>query len=110
MSLDSALFMSINGSATSPHWLTLVALFATQHLPQWIAGGMAAVFVAGNRQVKLRVMQVLFAMTVAWLLASLDRHTVAGICDSRSGCRTQPRMAFPAHMRPSLLHLPPPLP
>ena len=76
MSLDSALFMSINGSATSPHWLTLVALFATQHLPQWIAGGMAAVFVAGNRQVTLRASQALFAMAVAWLLASLGRHFI----------------------------------
>lgn len=38
MSLDSALFLSLNGSTASPHWLTFIAFFATQHLPLLIAG------------------------------------------------------------------------
>lgn len=74
---DSALFLSINGSATSPHWLTMLALFATQHLPQLIVGGSAGVFGAGNRQVKLKVLQVLSAMAFAWLLAKLGQHFVS---------------------------------
>ncbi|WP_156949902.1 phosphatase PAP2 family protein [Simplicispira psychrophila] len=76
MSLDSAVFLSLNGSATSPHWLTLIGLFATQHLMQWIAGGTVAIFVTGNRQVKLHVVQLLVAITAAWLLARLGQHFI----------------------------------
>lgn len=76
MSLNSALFLAINGSATSPHWLTALALFATNHLPQLMAGGIAGVFVAGDRQVKLRVLHVLIAMAMAWLLARLTQHFI----------------------------------
>ena len=76
MSLDSALFLSINGSATSPHWLTLVALFATQNLPLLVAGGTVGMFVLGDHQVKLRVARVLVAIAAAWLLARLGQHLI----------------------------------
>jgi len=76
MSLDSALFLSINGSATSPHWLTLIALFATQYLPLLIAGGAAGVFIAGSRPAKLHVAKLLVAITAAWLLARLGQHFI----------------------------------
>ena len=53
MSLDSALFLSINGASSSPHWLTALALFSTNHLPQLIAGGAVGAFLVGDRDVKL---------------------------------------------------------
>ena len=74
MSLDAAIFLSINGSATSPHWLTALALFSTGNLPQLIAGGAAGVFLAGGRQVKLNVLRVLAAMAMAFVLAKLGQH------------------------------------
>ncbi len=77
MSLDSALFLAINGSATSPHWLTALALFSTSHLPQLIAGGAAGVFLAGNRRMKWGVLQVLAAMAMAFVLAHLGQYLVA---------------------------------
>ena len=77
MPIDTALFLSLNGSATSPHWLTLIALFATKQLPLLIAGGAAGVFIAGNRPVKLYVAHVLAAITAAWLLASMGQHFIA---------------------------------
>ena len=65
MSLDSALFLAINGSAASPHWLTALALFATERLPLLLAGGTGGIFLAADRQVRLRVLQVLAAMATA---------------------------------------------
>lgn len=76
MSFDSALFLSINGSSMSPHWLTALALFATQHLTELMVGGAIGVFVAGDRAVKGRVMQVFVAMALAWLLARLGQHFI----------------------------------
>ena len=74
MSLDSALFLAINGSAASPHWLTALALFATERLPLLLAGGTAGIFLAADRQVRLHVLQVLAAMATAWLLARLGQY------------------------------------
>jgi len=74
MSLDTALFLSINGSATSPQGLTALAIFATTYLPQLVAGCIVGVFFAGDRQVKHRVLIMLFAVAIAWLLARLGQH------------------------------------
>ena len=86
MSLDSALFLSINGAATSPHWLTALALFATTQLPQLLAGVIAGAFITGDHQVRQRMLRVFGAMAVAWLLAwmgknfiPIDRPFVAGL-------------------------------
>ncbi len=76
MSLDAALFLAINGSVASPHWLTALAQFVTERLPQLMAGGAVGIFLAGDRQVRLRVLQVLAAMAMAWLLARLGKHFV----------------------------------
>ena len=76
MSLDSALFLSINGSATSPHWLTALALFATTQLPQLVAGVVAGAFIAGNHQVRQRVLRMFAAMAIAWLLAWMGKHFI----------------------------------
>lgn len=76
MSLDSALFLSINGSATSPHWLTALALFATDPLPQLLAGLVAGAFITGNHKVKQRVLRMFFAIAIAWLLAWLGKHFI----------------------------------
>lgn len=76
MSLDAALFLAINGSAASPHWLTALALFVTDRLPQLMAGGAVGIFLAGDRRVRLRVLQVLAAMAMAWLLARLGQHFI----------------------------------
>ena len=77
MSLDSALFLSMNGSSTSPHWLTALALFSTRHLPQLIAAGAAGVFLAGSLRVKRGVLQVLAAMAMAFVLAHLGQYLIA---------------------------------
>ena len=74
MSLDSTLFLAINGAATSPHWLTALALFSTLHLPQLIAGGAAGVFLAGSRPAKRAVLRVCAAMAMALVLAKLGQH------------------------------------
>lgn len=76
MSLDSTLFLSLNGSATSPHWLTALALFSTLHLPQLVAGGAAGVFAAGDREARLRVLKVLAAVAMAFVLAKLGQHLI----------------------------------
>ena len=76
MSLDSVLFLAINGSATSPHWLTTLAVFATERLPLLMVGGAVGVFLAGDHKVRLRVLQVLVAMAMAWLLARLGQHFI----------------------------------
>lgn len=76
MSFDSALFLSLNGSSMSPHWLTALALFATRHLPELMAGGAVGVFVTGDRTVKGGVMKVFLAMAMAWLLARLGQHFI----------------------------------
>ena len=77
MSIDSTLFLALNGSATSPHWLTALAIFSTNHLPQLVASGAAGVFLAGSRRVKQGVLQVLVAMAVAFVLAHLGQHLIA---------------------------------
>lgn len=77
MSLDSVLFLSINGSATSPQWLTALALFSTGNLPQLIAGGVAGVFLAGDRAVKRDVLKVLVAIAIAFVVAKLGQHLIA---------------------------------
>ena len=77
MSLDSALFLSINGSATSPHWLTALALFSTRVLPLVIAGGAAGVLIAGNGRVRWGVLQVFAAITMAFVLARLGQYLIA---------------------------------
>lgn len=76
MSLDSALFLAINGSVTSPHWLTALAVFATERLPLLMVGGAVGVFLAGDHEVRSRVLQVLAAMAMAWLLARLGQHFI----------------------------------
>lgn len=58
----------------SPHWLTALALFATSHLPELMAGGTVGVFVTGDRTVRWRVMQVVIALSMAWMLARLGQH------------------------------------
>lgn len=77
MSLDSALFLSINGSATAPHWLSVLALFSTNHLPALVASGAVGVFLAGSRRVKVGVLQVLAAMAMAFVLAHLGQYLIA---------------------------------
>ena len=77
MSLDTALFLSINGSATSPHGLTALALFSTRQLPQLIASGAAGAFLAGNSRVKEAVLQVLAAVAIAFVLAHLGQYLIA---------------------------------
>ena len=77
MSLDSALFLAINGSPTSPHWLSALALFSTSHLPQLVASGAAGAFLAGSRRVKVGVLQVLAAMALAFVLAHLGQYLIA---------------------------------
>ncbi len=57
--------------------MTALALFTTEHLPQAIAGGVVGVFLAGDRQTKLRVLHVLSAMALAWLLARLGQHFIS---------------------------------
>lgn len=89
MSLDSALFLSINGSATSPHWLTALALFSTGHLPQLTASGAAGTFLAGSRRVKLGVLQVLAAMLMAFVLAHLGQDLIASDRPFATGLGTQ---------------------
>ena len=74
MSPDSALFLSINGSATSPHWLTTLAIFFTSHLPQMIASAAAGAFLAGSHRLRCGVLQVLAAMAMALILAHLGQH------------------------------------
>lgn len=76
MSLDSALFLSINGAATSPHWLTALALFATHQLPQLMVGLIAGAFITGNHQVKQRVLRMLVAVAIAWVLAWLGKRFI----------------------------------
>ena len=76
MSLDSALFLSINGSATSPHWLTAFALFATNPLPQLLAGLIAGAFITGHHPTRQRVLRMLVAMAIAWLLSWMGRHFI----------------------------------
>jgi len=76
MSLDSALFLSINGSATSPHWSTALALFATHTLPQLLAGVIAGALFTGNHQTRQHVLRMLVAMAVAWLLAWMGKHFI----------------------------------
>ena len=77
MSLDSALFLALNGSATSPHWLTALAVFSTHHLPELVASGAAGAFLVGSRQTKLGVLQVFAAMAMALVLAHLGQSLVA---------------------------------
>ena len=77
MSIDTTLFLALNGSATSPHWLTALAIFSTRHLPELLAAGAAGVFLAGSRRVKLGVLQVLAAMAVAFVLAHLGQFLIA---------------------------------
>ena len=77
MSLDSALFLSLNGSATSPHWLTSLAIFSTSLLPKLVASGAAGAFLAGNRRVKRGVLQALAAMAMAFVLAHLGQYLIA---------------------------------
>lgn len=77
MSLDSALFLAINGSATSPHWLTALALFSTRVLPLLIAGGAAGVLIAGNGGVRWGVLQVFSAIAMAFVLARLGQYLIA---------------------------------
>ena len=69
MSIDTTLFLALNGSATSPHWLTALAVFSTRHLPELLAAGAAGVFLAGSRRVRMGVLQVLAAMAVAVLVS-----------------------------------------
>jgi undecaprenyl-diphosphatase len=76
MSLDSALFLSINGSATSPHWVTALALFTTERLPQLMAGCLVGICLAGDRQARIRVLHVIAAMAMAWTLARLVQHFI----------------------------------
>lgn len=77
MSLDAALFLWINGSAASPLWLTALAVFATERVPLLMAGVGIGVFLAGDRQVKLRLLEVLATIAIAWLLARLAQHFIA---------------------------------
>ena len=76
MSIDTTLFLALNGSATSPHWLTALAVFSTNHLPPLIASGAAGAFLAGNRRVKWGVLQVLAAMAMAFVLAHLGHYLI----------------------------------
>ena len=77
MSIDTTLFLALNGSATSPHWLTALAVFSTRHLPELLAAGAAGVFLAGSRRVRMGVLQVLAAMAVAFVLAHLGQLLIA---------------------------------
>ena len=89
MPLDSALFMFVNGSAGSPPWLAALALFATERLPQLIAGGMVGVVLAGDREVRLRAVRVLAAMALAWWLARLGQQFIASDRPFVAGLGTQ---------------------
>ena len=77
MSIDTTLFLALNGSATSPHWLTALAVFSTRHLPELLAAGAAGVFLAGSRRVRMGVLQVIAAMAVAFVLAHLGQFLIA---------------------------------
>ncbi len=76
MSIDSALFLLVNGSETSPHWLTALALFVTDRLPMLLAGVAAGVFITGDRQVKHGVLQMVATVAIAWLMAWLGQHFI----------------------------------
>ncbi len=77
MSIDTTLFLALNGLATSPHWLTALAVFSTRHLPELLAAGAAGVFLAGSRRVRMGMLQVLAAMAVAFVLAHLGQLLIA---------------------------------
>lgn len=77
MPLDHALFLLINGSSSSPSWLTALAVFATQKLPLLISGGIAGAYLFKDRQVKTHIAKLLFAMSFAWLVARLGQHFLA---------------------------------
>lgn len=98
MSLDSALFLSINGTAASPHWLAALAFFATNYLPLLVAGAVAGAVITGDHPSRQRVLRMLLAMAIAWLLTGLVRHFFAVDRPFVAGLGTQwlPHAATPS--------------
>ena len=74
MSFDSALFLSINGTAQSPHWITALAMFSSLQLPTLIGGGVIGAFLTAEPRVRRGVLQIIAAMAVAWVVARLVQH------------------------------------
>ena len=74
--IDSAIFLWLNASSTSPEWLLKLALFASQQLPGLMVAGTIGAFIVGDRDVRHRVLRVLLAMAMAWILARIGQHLV----------------------------------
>lgn len=73
-SIDSTVFLWLNATAGSPHWLPKLALFASQRLPALLVAGTIGVSLVGGREVRRDVLRILLAMGLAWLVARIGQH------------------------------------
>jgi undecaprenyl-diphosphatase len=72
--IDSTVFLWLNATASSPHWLLKLALFASQQLPALLVAGTIGASLVGGREVRRDVVRILLAMVLAWLVARLGQH------------------------------------
>ena len=74
--IDSAIFLWLNATSTSPQWMLHLAVFASQQLPGLMVAGTIGAFLVGERDVRRRVLRVLLAMAMAWTLARIGQHLI----------------------------------
>lgn len=72
--VNTAVFLWLNATATSPVWLVPLALFVSQELPHLLVAGAVGAFLVGNSRVKRCLLRVLLAMLAAWLLARVGQY------------------------------------
>lgn len=76
MSLDSALFLAINGTAQSAQWLSELAFFSSLELIALIAAVAAGAFLTGSKSVRRATVQLVLAAALASALARLCQQFI----------------------------------
>jgi undecaprenyl-diphosphatase len=71
--IDTAVFLWLNATSDSPHWLVPLARFVTRELPEWMIVGSIAAFIVGDSRVQRCVIKVVLALGTAWLFARLGQ-------------------------------------
>lgn len=74
--IDSTIFLWINATSVSPLWVLRLAVFASQELPGLIVAGLIGALLVGEAEMRRRLLRVLLAMALAWVLARLGQHLI----------------------------------
>ena len=76
MSIDSAVFLALNGTAQSAQWLSELAFFSSLKLIALIAAGAAGAFLTGSTAVRRATMQAVLSAALASAAARLCQEFI----------------------------------